>query len=94
MRTISELLTILRDNAGVYDNQIYDGLCWEAYEIFENNIISHDELETLYEYIKENMPYYTSEYVCEWALREYGWPSGEWLPRLEWLNEHIELTKN
>lgn len=90
MRTISELLTILRDNAGVYDNQIYDGLCWEVFELFSSNIISSDENNALCDYIDENMPKMIND---DGLISDYGWPIGEWLPRLEWLNEHIELNK-
>ena len=38
MRTISELLTILRDNAEVEDDEICDGLCAEVLDLYENDI--------------------------------------------------------
>lgn len=94
MRTISELLTILRDNAGVYDNQIYDGLCWEAFELSSSDVISIDERHELHQYIKENMPYYKHIDFNGMVFYEYGWAPSEWPARLAWLNEHIELTKD
>lgn len=90
MRPISKLLEILRDNAEVENNEIFDGLCFEAAELCEKDIISLDEKYVLYDYIDENMPKMINDYGL---ISYYGWPKGEWLPRLEWINEHIELNK-
>ena len=92
MKTISELLTILRDNAKVEDDEICDGLCAEVLELYENEVISLYEKGLLYYYINENKPHY--EFVFYGMMTDqYGWPRYEWPPRLAWLNEHIELNK-
>lgn len=85
MRTISELLTILRDNADVGYKGISSGLCYESHRIFRYGLISDFEYEYLNDYINENIPVRIGS--------AYGWPIGEWQPRLEWLNQHIELNK-
>lgn len=91
MRTISELLTILRDNANVYgDGEIIAGLCYEVIVLYDKIIISLDERYALNDYIDKNMPTGIRTVIGI----KYGWPPGEWPPRLAWLNEHIELTKD
>ena len=90
MRTISELLTILRDNVEIDANgEIYDGLCYEIVTLHENGKISYLEYSTLRNYVYSNIP------VIFKGLRRspYGWPCHKWPPRLAWLNEHIELNK-
>ena len=87
MRTISELLTILRDNTRLKDGQIQDGLCNESYILKFYNIISAYEYIKLRKYIVSNMPemYFTTfnggHIVKVRSL--YGWPRREWQPRLE-----------
>ena len=90
MRTMHELLTILRDNANVYGNgEIIAGLCYEVIVLHGKIIISVDERYALNDYIDKNMPTGIRTVI---GIR-YGWRPGEWHPRLAWLNEHIELTK-
>ena len=95
MRNISELLTILRDNTKVVNNEIPFGLCREVRRLCDNAIIFHEEKFSMIEYIINKMPYYEFKEPFGLILKNiYGWPPCEWLPRLAWLNEHIELTKN
>lgn len=94
MRTISELLTILRDNAEVVNNGILFGLCHEVRRLHGNDIISREEKFSMIDYITNKMPY--SEFKGPFGVmlkNIYGWPVGEWEPRFQWLNEHIKLTK-
>lgn len=91
MRTISELLTILRDNVYVDgDGEIYNGLCYEVIELHGKGIISLNEKHALHKYIDKHMPVG----ICTTFGIKYGWTPREWPPRLAWLNEHIELTKD
>lgn len=84
MRTIKELLEVLRDN----ENQKYfiGGLCGMTTRMEINNIITTDEDENLNAYIKINAPNRLST--------SYNWDYGEWEPRLKWINEQIELLTN
>ena len=95
MRTISELLTILRDNARVENDSIFMGLCFEIGSLLGKIIITTSESIKLKIYIQENMPVRMLEdEIGGHVASPYGWPPGEWTPRLAWLNEHIELTKD
>lgn len=85
MRPISELLEILRDRSRNKNNRIRNGLCAEVYFLHSYNLLSQDEYCLIMDYFIENLPN-KSPY-------EYSFPVGDWLPRLKWLNEHIELNK-
>ena len=92
MRTINELLIILRDNARVKKSwfglrqRIESGLCYEIGKLEELGILSIDEWSILRQYIHINAPDYIK-------YSGYRWPPYKWKPRLKWLNEQIELTK-
>ena len=92
MRTINELLIILRDNARVKKSwfglrqRIESGLCYEIGKLEESQIISDDEWAILRRHIYNYAP------VCN-DISGYRWPIGLWKPRLKWLNKQIELTK-
>lgn len=92
MRTISELLTILRDNADVNGDKIHAGLCFEVDELSRKNIISISEKELLQEYIEENMPERIISNIYTTFVSAWGWTVSEWPPRLKWLNKHIKLN--
>lgn len=99
MRTINELLIILRDNARVkkswfgLKHNINSGLCseidnllWNFY--FDNTTPHVNSMEALVlrDYLCKNRPNGAAQY-------SFYWPVGLWEPRLKWLNEQIELTK-
>lgn len=89
IRTIHELLIILRDNAIVTKSwfglkqRIKSGLCNEITMLCDSTLINVDEYWILKDYIRDNKP-------IEGEI--YYWTKCEWKPRLKWLNEHIELT--
>ena len=93
-RPIHELLTILRDNCRVNNNQLRSGLCYELDNLEALDLITHSESMIFFEYIYKNMPTRLFE-TCfgKIEVSMYGWPRGEWPQRLEWLNEHILLTR-
>lgn len=95
MRTINELLTILKANCRIRNgNVLLDGLCHEAARIYDVGLITSDEFYLLKEYIYDNMPERTWTDKFGFVRNSlYGWPKCEWPPRLKWLNEQIELTK-
>ena len=99
MRTINELLIILRDNARVkkswfgLKHNINSGLCseidnllWNFY--FDNTTPHVNSMEALVlrDYLCKNRPNGAAQYSFYWSV-------GLWKPRLKWLNEQIELTK-
>ena len=92
MRTINELLIILRDNARVNKSwfglrqRIDSGLCYEIGELRELGILSIDECSILKKHIHISAPDYIKDSV-------YRWTPYKWKPRLKWLNGQIELTK-
>ena len=92
MRTINELLIILRDNARVNKSwfglrqRIEYGLCYEVVTLEELGILSIDEWGILRQHIRINAPDYIKD-------SRYRWTPYKWKPRLKWLNKQIELTK-
>ena len=92
MRTINELLIILRDNARVKKSwfglrqRIESGLCYEVGKLEELGILSIDEWSILRQHIHINAPDYIKD-------SGYRWTPYKWKPRLKWLNKQIELTK-
>ena len=87
MRTIHELLIVLRDNSRVSRDGKYidSGLCREVDFLHINDTIDLYETKLLNSYFRNNFPIKD--------LDMFSWPRGQWQPRLEWLNKHIELTK-
>lgn len=89
-RSIHQLLIILRDNAEVENDRISSGLCREIHTSSYRDLITEQEALLLFDYL------FSSPYSATKNLR-YGepfyWPRSEWPPRLEWLNQQIELTK-
>ena len=92
MRTINELLIILRDNARVKKSwfglrqRIESGLCYEVGKLEELGILSIDEWSILKKHIHISAPDYIKD-------SGYRWTPCKWKPRLKWLNKQIELTK-
>ena len=85
MRTIHELLIILRDRSRVIEGKyIVFGLCKEVSVLYWDDIIDEDDMVLLQEYFENNMP--------NPNLNGFSFPRGQWIPRLNWLNKHIELT--
>lgn len=89
MRTIHELLIVLRDKTPVKNNKITAGLCLSCLCRKNNDEITIDEFILLHCYIRANIP--NSKFSTRQA--RWGWKPGNWTSRLRWLNKHIELTK-
>lgn len=99
IRTINELLTILRDKASVDENNLIEaGLCNEVRKLFVCKLITHGEKIKLFNHIDEYKPHYiiptglnyiNGEYYSQ---RGFGWLPQLWQPRLKWLNKHIKRT--
>lgn len=90
MRTIHELLILLRDNIKpktvfLFWKRIDSGLCYEKDRIFDDKILDDNEYFLISQYMRKHLP--------RRANSNYSWEIGLWKPRLKWLNEHIELTK-
>lgn len=100
MRTIHELLILLRDNTRVDSKgKIESGLCNEAaYIYYHEHLIVTDEYNLLINFIELNIPHFTIDLkkhpVFEgWGVNGFGWIPKLWEPRLKWLNKHIKLTE-
>ena len=92
MRTIHELLIILRDNANVTKSwfglkqRIKSGLCNEISMLCDSDVITVVEFYMLNNYLINNKPITGGKY--------FYWNRYEWKPRLKWLNKHIKLTRD
>ena len=89
MRTIKELLTLLRDKADVTTycfglfKKIEWGLCYEVDELYKYDEINIEEYKELRSHIRVYRPLYFFD-------NRFGWRPGAWRPRLKWLNKEIE----
>lgn len=92
MRTIHELLVIMRDNG---ETIITSGLCHLCDQLWMKGYIDVLESNILDEYIKHHKPTKRSKFYNEISSRTwYYWPIRNWSFRLAWLNYHIKITKN
>ena len=91
MRTIHELLILLRDNIKpkrkfLFWKRIESGLCLEKARLENDGLINEEEYYLLSDYLRYNLPpREVNFYFC--------WKPKLWKPRLKWLNQQIELTK-
>ena len=85
MRTINQLLIILRDHTEEYMESGSLGLCAVSLELSYDEIITNKEDYTLSNYIETNMPM--------WGEGVYGWTPRKIKPRLDWLDKQIKETK-
>lgn len=99
MRTIKELLIIMRDKGSIFNAQ---GLCVLAAVLYYiTGDITFNEAIIIRDYIYNNRPSFKSP-LCRKADRysersdsAYYWKLYAWEPRLRWLNYHIKkLSKD
>ena len=97
MKTIKELLIIVRDNIQ-QDILFTDGICLETYRLHAENIIDYDEYYLLVEFLNNNTPL-TKNVIIDRILElnftkpldaTYWWKYGDKKPRIKWLNKHIK----
>lgn len=93
-RPIKELLIIMRDNIGLFCKKKCVGLCDLTDILKDTGIISDAEESIIDRYVYNNAPKMynvpTIYYIND-ALSSFNWPKYELQPRLEWLNEQINL---
>lgn len=87
-RPIKELLIIMRDNIELFEKHHCYGLCDLVFQIYRRGEITTSKAEAMKDYIKETMPL---RFNCLGNKSVFGWPMRELQPRLEWLNEQINL---
>jgi hypothetical protein len=79
MRTIKELLEVLRENKQYF----YGGLCCLTCELKNREIITDEEESFIDAYVKTNSPGGAKGFIFRWKYNQ-------WEPRLKWINEQIE----
>lgn len=86
MRSIKELLQILLSNQQYFSL----GLCHWTHKLYNNGLISDDEDNLLYAYIRKNRPSMYSS-IGAWRQRnsDWFWKQGNIEPRIKWINKHI-----
>lgn len=94
MRTIKELLILLREKLPEYINREFCGsLCCIIHELRKDGIITKMEYGLLQEYIDECEPDNAENYCVENVFGNeawgFWWPYGELAPRLEFLDKLI-----
>ena len=82
MRTIKELLILLREKLPEYIPSRSLGLCGSMINITLNQIITLDEYDMIREYIDKHKP-------GDLVAKYYWWHYGELAPRLEFLDKLI-----
>ena len=78
MRTTKELLELMLKHQELFKV----GLCYLAFDLYDDDLITRAEYLLLRQYIKENKP--------ENADDTFYWEKGKIAPRIEWINQQIE----
>jgi hypothetical protein len=87
MRSIKELLIILRDNEFYFRSGLC-GLAWKLQSM--HTIITMREFNELDKFIDANRPVIGDPHCdIDCVDTPWYWPIGEWEPREKWLNDHI-----
>ena len=79
MRTIKQLLELMLERQDLF----FFGLCGWAELLLINDLIKEVEYRLLRQYINENKPDKTSDWIYYFEPREI-------TPRIEWINQQIE----
>ncbi len=96
MRTIKELLELLREKLPTYLRTYNSGgMCSVAYNLVWRDQISRGELDLLLDYINSNKPEeLIPALICPEApffdVNKHWWTPCSIEPRIAWLNEQIE----
>ena len=86
MRSITELITILRDN--IVENGVSFGMCGVLLDLYWDDKITRSERFMLIEYLNKHKP-------IKAYFRVYWFRKGESEPRINWLNKQLRiLLKN
>ena len=87
MRTIKELLELLLNNRRFFQ----DGLCQWVRTVHSKDLITKEEADALFTYIKANRPNKYSN-VSAFLYRNswYYWKVNEITYRIDWINKHIK----
>lgn len=95
MRSTKDLLILLVAYRPLFVGANCSGLCSLLHKMENYKIISLNERYSIRSYIQKNMPTMMVE-VTGAGKREsmYGWEPKEWMPRYEWLNEHIKIQRS
>lgn len=97
MRTIKELLIVIRDQAIINLNAEYymqdNGICMMLNNMTGRQEINVTEWNELYDYIHNNRPQKGSKhYIASHEdLNSYYWPCRDWQSRIDWLNTRIRI---
>ena len=82
MRTIKELLILLREKLPEFIPTHCRGLCAATMILWNREIIDYKEMDLIDDYLRHKRP-------AGISLFGYWWPSGELAPRLEFLDKLI-----
>lgn len=81
-RTIDQLLELMLENQILFQS----GLCHWVLRLYQENIISKNELWWLEDYIEENKPFF----IFRWWHGHYFWKPMSIEPRVKWIKKHIK----
>ena len=85
-RTLDQLLELMLENQILFRS----GLCHWAMRLYEEHIISENELWWLEDYIEDNKP----SFIFRWCYGGFYWKPGRIRPRIEWIKKHIKKIKS
>ena len=97
MRTIKELLEIMLAYYEKPENGTTFGLCKVVNSLRSDEVITQEEEDIITYYMGNNKPvtsFYTWENEVTNEDYKFWYQVGVKPPRIEWLNEHIELNTN
>lgn len=97
MRTIKELLTVVRNSIINDKPQLILGLCWYTTLCLHEDIISREEYDILQDYYKKNVPVtyniMVNKVFNDSTKHIFWWKPGNKTPRIKYLNKHIKKQK-
>lgn len=91
MRTIKELLIILRDHI-IAENPYEEGICFYIADLMYNDLITFKEFIILRNFMHENRPLYGDKFYRHRHRADvsiYYWKYGDFKIRVQWLNHKI-----
>ena len=96
MRTIRELLTIVRDELNSYEDE-FGGLCSFTFKLCIEDKITRKEYFILSSYLDDNIPFTLNTLrdriiTLSWSnpIIGFWWKEDAKQPRIKWLNKHIK----
>lgn len=96
MRTIKELLVILKEQVETMEVRVFTGLCKTNEMTLRKRVFNPNEYQIVHAYLMKNSPGLLRQAMISYKHMDrvdrkvgYWWKEGEIKPRLKWLDKQI-----